>query len=74
VVAPFARSAGKRRPVVVQKNEDMNVRHEREAGACAAPTQDMTALAASTRGRRPSVGILWLGGAVMTVATAIVAK
>lgn len=74
MVAPFARSAGKRRPVVVLKNEDMNVRNEREAGACAAPTQDMIALAAPSRGRRPSPGILWLGGAVLTVATAIIAK
>ncbi len=74
MVAPFARSAGKRRPVVFQKNEDMNVRDERETGACAAPIQDMTAFAAPVSGRRPSAGILWLGGAVVTVATAIIAK
>lgn len=74
MVAPFARSAGKRRPVVDQKSKDMNVRVEREGRTCAAPTQDMVGLAAASRGKRPSAGVLWLGGAVMTVATAIIAK
>lgn len=76
MVAPFARSAGKRRPVVAEKNEDMNGRLARQGGARAASSQDMTAMAAAapTRGWRRSVGVLWLGGAVLTVATAIIAK
>lgn len=42
----------------------------------AAPMQDMVGLAGTTahRGWKPSGGVLWLVGAVMTVATAITAK
>lgn len=39
VVAPFARSAGKRRPVVVQKTEDMIVRQRRVVGVGAPVAQ-----------------------------------
>lgn len=101
MVAPFTRSAGKRRPVVVQKTEDMILRQRRVVGVDApvaqsrpvgfvepahdlpeaapfqaAPVQDMVGLAGTTacRGWKPSGGVLWLVGAVMTVATAIVAK
>jgi len=98
VVAPFTRSAGKRRPVVVQKTEDMIVRQRRVVGvnapvaqsrpvgfvepahdlpeSKAAPVQDMVGLAGTParRGWKPSAGMLWLVGAVMTVATAITAK
>lgn len=101
MVAPFTRSAGKRRPVVVQKTEDMILRQRRVVGVDApvaqsrpvgfvepahdlpeaapfqaAPMQDMVGLAgtAARRGWKPSGGVLWLVGAVMTVATAIVAK
>lgn len=101
MVAPFTRSAGKRRPVVVQKTEDMILRQRRVVGVDApvaqsrpvgfvepahdlpeaapfqaAPMQDMVGLAGTTasRGWKPSGGVLWLVGAVMTVATAIVAK
>ncbi len=98
MVAPFTRSAGKRRPVVVQKTEDMILRQRRVVGvdapvaqsrpvgfvepahdlpeAKAAPVQDMVGLAGTParRGWKPSVGVLWLAGAVMTVATAITAK
>ncbi len=42
----------------------------------AAPVQDMVGLAGTVarRGWKPSAGVLWLVGAVMTVATAITAK
>lgn len=75
MVAPFARSAGKRRPVVVQKNEDMIVRLRRERGGRVPPSQDMVGLTAPDQPeRRPMAGVLWLVGAVLTVATAITAK
>jgi 3D (Asp-Asp-Asp) domain-containing protein len=82
VVARAIRSAGKRRPVVVQKTEDMIVRQRRVVGA-AIPTLPVRPLQAQRQargstlvGRRlpVSTAFAWFLAASATVGTAIAAK